>query len=511
MNASVSTENQKKPGLRRRTSANAVAAALQAAIGGIVIFVTYKFLVINIGTAGIGAWSLALTLSTVASLPGVGVQGAIQHFVADRAGRGDLRGAADVIVTSLVAIAMLVGVGVAVAVLLLPRLLPLIVGTGDSSDVVHLLPWGLGCGWLLTMSASLQFCFDGLQKATTRAWIFLGATVFYMFLAITLTRYLGLPGLAWANLIEYVLLFLTLMIMLARWFVANRIRRAAVRPLILKEIFVYSTHSQALGIASLIFDPLTRSLLGHYSGLAEIGLFDMASRMVIQLRTVLVGACSILVPVFSVPREIAASDAMRRRYVEVLAIITSATLTVILGLEGTSLGLSAVWLGSSSRFFVLAVTLLSVGWGLNSLAAPAYMTLMGWARLRWNVIGQYATLAVLAGVGAALAPPLKGPGVLIAYVLALVVGGLVPLWYVHRALSVTIKEWLRAVDWRLAAYAFLACCAGWVVYLSLSGTTSTVRGIGMICSCLLILGLGFVRSQTRRTLTTALGLRVRDK
>jgi O-antigen/teichoic acid export membrane protein len=490
--------------VRARTSRNAAAAAAQAAVGGLAIFITYRFLVTEIGTAGIGTWSLAVAACALSSLPGMGVQVAIQHFVASRVAAGDPEGAATVVFTSAIVVAVLVAIGVGVTVILAPLVLPRIVGATEAAPALSLMPWAVISVWLLSMCGAFQAALDGMQKATLRSGLYLAATAFYMVAAIVLTRLLGLPGLGWANVLEYALLLAGLASGTRVAFARSGVRTAAFRLATIRLMLRYSAGAQAMAVAAVLFDPIAKALLGRYSGLSQIGIFDMASRLVVQLRSVVVAASGVLISVFTEPGTPDERAAARRRYLEVLGLVSSASIALILGLEGMSPAIAIVWLGAPSGFFVEAVAVLGLGWGVNMLMTPAFMVQMGQGTLRWNVLGQFASVLTLAVFGISWALLVGASGVLWAYALALSVAGVFSVQFMHRAMHIGLSEWIGTVDRRLIAWALGACAGGWTAYGIALATAPAVAAYSMIAACAVPLTIGLARSRSRRTLTAAL-------
>ena len=54
----------------------------------------------------------------------------------------------------------------------------------------------------------------------------------------------------------------------------------------MKKVFKYGMNFQAIGLAQMLYDPITKSILSKYGSLDFVAIFEMASKLVIQVRSI---------------------------------------------------------------------------------------------------------------------------------------------------------------------------------------------------------------------------------
>ena len=86
-----------------------------------------------------------------------------------------------------------------------------------------------------------------------------------------------------------------------------------------------------------MFEPVTKGLLSRYGGLAMVGYYEMASRMVLQFRIMIVSANQVLVPVIAALQE-TAPDRIRTIYRESYRLIVYLSVPLFAGLVTANSG-----------------------------------------------------------------------------------------------------------------------------------------------------------------------------
>jgi O-antigen/teichoic acid export membrane protein len=171
----------------------------------------------------------------------------------------------------------------------------------------------------------------------------------------------------------------------------------------------------------MFYEPTTKVLLSKFGGLAMTGFFEMANRMVVQFRTLLVSANQVLVPVIAGLFE-TSPNRIQKVYEDSYCLFMYLALPYYTAIIVVTPFISEIWLGYYESTFVLFSILLTIGWLFNSLSAPAYFANLGTGKLRWNTLGHISIfiLNVISGVLMGLFN--GGFGVVVAWVLSLSVG-----------------------------------------------------------------------------------------
>ena len=94
--------------------------------------------------------------------------------------------------------------------------------------------------------------------------------------------------------------------------------------------------------------------------------------------------------------------------------------------------ISLVWIGKVEPFFVLSIYTLVVGWYINTLSVPAYISNMGVGQLRQNIIQHIATAGFNILFGVVGGYLLEGYGVVSAWSLSLILSSGILIYLFHQ-------------------------------------------------------------------------------
>src|SRR4030066_1313189 len=138
-----------------------------------------------------------------------------------------------------------------------------------------------------------------------------------------------------------------------------------------KRIIFYGINFQVISIAVMLSDPVTKALLSKFGNLSMVGFYEMASRMVLQFRAIIVSANQVVVPTIADMTE-NAPEKIRAFYLRSYDLLFYLALPLFSLLIICAPIISEIWIGYYERVFVFSAILLSIGWFLNTLAVPAY-------------------------------------------------------------------------------------------------------------------------------------------
>ncbi|MCP2619681.1 oligosaccharide flippase family protein [Candidatus Aminicenantes bacterium AC-334-K16] len=109
----------------------------------------------------------------------------------------------------------------------------------------------------------------------------------------------GLKGVAYARVIQ------NLIILIFSWFFLRKyLPLLPVFPYkwdkkLFREIVGYGINFQIISVARMLYDPITKALLTKFGGLSLVGYYEMANKLIYQIRSLKVSANQILVPAFA--------------------------------------------------------------------------------------------------------------------------------------------------------------------------------------------------------------------
>jgi O-antigen/teichoic acid export membrane protein len=244
----------------------------------------------------------------------------------------------------------------------------------------------------------------------------------------------GLPGLGLVQVVQAAALLAAGLVVMA-WLLRRPLRdylgfeRARFR-----EMVFYGGGLQVSAIAQMLFEPALKVLLTAYSGLTLTGYFDMANRIVLQFRSLIVAGYNALVPHVAALSGSGRLEAQQLRaiYRESCAILLYAILPYFACLAAVLPLALTLWKGAFDQVFLAVALLQCAAWLLNLLSLPSYLLNVGTGDLRWNIAGHVATSLAGLVFGTLLGSQFGGLGVLGAGAAALAGGSLLVPWAFHR-------------------------------------------------------------------------------
>ncbi|SCY16598.1 oligosaccharide flippase family protein [Paracoccus tibetensis] len=407
--------------LTARPRRNSTLAALQALLGTAAVFITYRLVVAEVGIEVFGLWSLLLTGASIARLADVSGSSGLARFVAERHASEQPGDAVAYVHTTVLATLGLTIAGSLVVLAFAAPLINWLAPEQAAGDIVDLMPLALLVSLVLpSMSSALCSGLDGTQRADVRAivmgcsyGVLLGATMMFV-------GKLGIYGFVTALVLQH------LFISVAAWLVLRRfLPNLGWVPIrwsrgVFRETFAFGLKVQANSFAGLLCDPLARVLMAWWGGLAAAGVYELALRLMLQLRAPVVASLQPLMP---------AAAALGRDHKAVANLVRTSSRHVLLaGLALPFLALlaapiySRLMLGHVDQTLVLFVLLLAVGYGANLISVPLFFGAMGVGVMRWNLTSQFVTAACIAILGMSGGWLGGGVGVVLAQVAGLIAG-----------------------------------------------------------------------------------------
>jgi O-antigen/teichoic acid export membrane protein len=406
---------------KRQTGRNVMASVLQILINGGILFVLYRFILVTIGAKQFGIWSLVMAFTSFASVANLGFAGSVVKFVAQSMAYGDSKKTALIVQTATISITGVSGVVMLVAFPFIRWGLKFVLEGDSLASANILLPFSLLAFWVTMIAGVFYSTLDGYKRLDMRSALMIcGGTLNLLMCFFLVPRY-GLLGLAYAGVGS------NISAMLLGWYLVRR--NNALLPLlplewnatIFKEIACYATKFQIISLALTLGDPITKVLLGKFGGLSIVTFYEMANRLIQQLRALMVAAYQALVPIIAELKEKSPEkipELYSKSYDMLYYIALPAFGLLILWIPL----ISRLWIGHIEDTFVVMGQLLAAGWFLNTLAVPAYMASLGTGELKWNLVGHIimAVLNLLLGLLGGVF--FGGYGVVIGTIAALLFG-----------------------------------------------------------------------------------------
>jgi O-antigen/teichoic acid export membrane protein len=423
---------------RRVLVRNASANALQNLVSGVVLFLVFRHISTNLGAEAIGVWSLLTAAASVSRVADLGLTQAVVPFVAryrqgpnPEAGARLLETAVLTLGLTLAVVALLAyPVVTRLASHLLPMLGPVQAGTFTGLTLLSF--------WLAAVAALIQGGFDGSEQMHIRAVVVVAGHVVLLASVIALVPSRGLAGVFVAQVLQGTFLACASWLGVRCYVPGLRWLRLRWSSVHFRELMSYGGGVQVSAILSLLLDPLTKVLLANFGGARLVGYFEVASQVVLRIRSLLVSANQAVVPAVAGLAS-RGSEEVRRIYIENVRALAVAS-SLVFGCLIMGAGYVGLFtLGRHEHLFATVLRVVTAAWYLNTLNVPAYFVNLGLGRLKWNILS-HATIAGLnAGLGWAAGTVWGASGVLGVYVLALVCGSALVIFGLHREQSMPMR------------------------------------------------------------------------
>jgi O-antigen/teichoic acid export membrane protein len=418
--------NVMRAGLNR----NMVMSGLQslAAIGA--LFLSYRLVILALGQEALGLWSLLIALTLAVRLfdpTGAAVVGRFVAIAGKEQARGESAGptAAQYVDTATLLLFALYAVLASAAFAPLGWLLHSQIDDPAQLNVaLGVLPLLLGLMVANVVALSNSDAIDGIGRADMRAAIMIASYLVQLALVWWWLPLFGLAGLALAQMAQYGFITLASRAMLRRhisglgWLPRHGSKAVA------RQMVGYGTKLQLSTLALLLADPLLRLLINHYAGLSLLGLYELASKLVVQLRALLVSAMMPLIPRFAAHGGSMGEEdqALFRKMVRLVKLVAAGIAAVAIAASPI---LGWTMLGRIDNELILLTAILAAGYFGNTVSLIHYLQAQASGRMFWNITGTFAIGAATVTFGPLLVPVMGPVAVIVGFALGLAFAGFI--------------------------------------------------------------------------------------
>lgn len=369
---------------------NSIFSVIQIVIVSICVFYLYKYIIQTIGLEKLGLWSLILSVTSLATIGNFGFTGSLVKFSAELSVKEEYKKINAILNTSVLAVSLLLAILLPIIFFIGYYCIGYFVDEKWISTSQDLLFYAL-ISLYINIIAGLYFSIlEGLNLAYLRSISFILATIFYMVIAIIFIGKYDILGLAYAQVLQ-ALFFLILAILCSKTRVQNfNYFYFKWHKDLMKKVFNYSVNFQAIGIAQMLYDPITKAILSKYGSLDYVAVFEMASKLVIQVRSISTAIIQNVVPKIVTLNVTFGSKKILDAYKKIHNINLFLMFTSLVLIIPFANIISIFLLGESDSSFIIVLIVICFGWLLNSLNIPSYMINLGTGNLKWNVISHLA-------------------------------------------------------------------------------------------------------------------------
>lgn len=356
---------------KKRISINVISSVLQVGSVGIIYLIVYRILLDKIGIEQLGIWSLILASTSVANLANFGITSGIVKFVAEYFSKNQIKKIEKVVFTSFFSLTIFF---ILISLIIYPLskyFLKHVVDIKYYELALKIVPISLSSLVISSTSGVFTSVLEGIQKNYIKNFLVTTSSIVFLIGVIFLTDKYGLEGVAYSQLLQSTFLFLISYLFVAFEFKSFLILFSNWSKEIFKQIMGFSLKFQLISMLVLFFDPITKAFLGKFGGLTFLGYYEMANKLVYQVRALVVNANQVMIPVLihSVHSKI---DNAKNLYNTNLKLTFLISLLLMGSLVILTPLISFLWIGELKSEFIYSVPLLTLGVFINLVSSPAY-------------------------------------------------------------------------------------------------------------------------------------------
>ena len=405
---------------KKRISINIISTILQVLVVGVVYLFLYKFLLESLGIEKLGVWSIILATSSIANLANFGITSGLVKFIADYNAKKNLKDIPKLIFTALVSIIILFLLIVIIIYFFSKVILGFVVEQKYLSLALEILPYSLLCLFINSVGGIFTSTLEGFQKNYVKNFLFLFSSVFLLLSSYYLVPIYQLKGVAIAQVFQSVIILVGSLL-----FVINTSQLAIFNKWnwdykIFRELINYGAKFQVISVFQMLYEPITKGLISKFGGLAVLGYYEMAARLVNQVRALIVNANQVMVPVVAHTNS-TQKENLKELYNKMMSITFFVNVLLISVLLIFTPIISILWIGHWEPIFVFSMLLLSTSIFVNILIGPAYFSCVGEGNLNLILKSQIMIGILNLILGYVLGYYFSGKGVIVSWAISVAI------------------------------------------------------------------------------------------
>lgn len=455
---------------------NSSLSVAETIVNGLSLFALYAFVNRTLGVASVGVWALVLATGSLTRIADMGLGQGLQRKIAVALAGGDRGRAIDYVETAVMAVGLFYAVLLAAAFYPALWVLNSTLPTVDGGMLIQLLLLAFASFWISQIAWLALFGLCGTHHVYLKCIISMASNVTNVGMAFVLVPKIGILGLGVAQCAQAVLALLIGAVALGHVLPGLRWIRLRWSRGTFRELVSYGWKLQMVSLLVLGYEPVTKFLLGRFFGAEMVGLYELATRMVQQVRALIGAPNNALLPTFAALGNAGPQGCtpILRQAQRVTNFLGTAVAVVLLGLLPV---ISEIWIGRFDMNFVVFAGLLTVGWFIGLYTAPLYYFGMALDQFRWILTGH--ALMVALNVALCVLAGLEGDArsLVLATNVAMVIGSMTWMIGIASGNSLQVRTLLADIP-RFALSGLLATAAALALYAS-GRATLGLWGIGI--------------------------------
>lgn len=445
--------------VRKRISINAISTFIQICISTVVVFFLYPFLLRQLGVERFGLWTLLLVIPTFSNLAQFGLTDTLVKFVAQYNAKNNIQRIEKLLHSSIWIILFILSLTCLIIIMARFQIIQLLGITQEYiSEAIVLINYLIIFIFLNMIGGFYHSIIKGLQRIDISNIIISLGMLIYMLLAFLLTPKYGLQGLVLSQVLQAAWFFLMTLCWLKARYKKLRLFPSKWSFSEVKEVKAYALNIQFAGISGMFAEPVTKILLGRLVSLESVAFFDLANRIVMQIRSILVGMMSVIVPTIS-----ELNERSRSQVVNIFKRLFNYSFTssaIIMGsLIATSPIVISLWLHRSDNQLIYALIWLAFAHFISIIASPAYFVFKGIGILRYNTICHFSIAISNLVLGLLFGLLFGYYGIVLAWSASVCLANLYLIWSYCRISRILLRDIISFIEIKIISITAVNCFA----------------------------------------------------
>lgn len=355
-------------------------------------FCVYALINYKLGKEMLGVWSLVIAATSIGQISNFGFGNSLVRFLPEMFLKKENSGVQKMIGT----------INSASFLLVLPVLVILyfpaayygrvLLNAGQYAIFQPLMILSLITLFINNLFLVYSYTFDSLEKHYVRVSVQIFGWILFLILSFLLLPYFGLTGVAIAMLVQNVIQLFIILFLIAKTGILKRIFPLGFDRKSFRKIYSFGIHSQAISILSIFFDPIIKFFITANLGLTATGTYEIANKIAIQLRNLLVSANQVIIPRIIIHRNKNTESLFFRKISS-----TNSFLAVTAGMVVILIAPIATYFFSTKFDWTLVqcILLLNLGWTFNSITSVHYYSAIGLDKISKLVISHLIQALVI--------------------------------------------------------------------------------------------------------------------
>ena len=382
-----------------RLARNALSSGARYAVPALLALLVTPFALRILGESRFGLWALAGVVLTLSRVLDFGLQRSLVRAVAVAEGADGTEHAVEAISTGRGAALLLGFLYVAVIWLARDTLVSSVLRLPSElqAEGRYVLVGTAAVAALEAVFMPYQAALDGIGRMDLSSVVdAVQRSISALLVVVVLSAGWGLPGLVWKNLACALFAGVAYRSLLSRR--APELAHAPISlvPQELRRLLSFGRHVQVVNVSALVVEMSAKLVLSRSAGVDAVALYELASRVVNQLGGALMAASTAVFPAAAEAAGAAreGTDDLQRLYCGATRYLGWLTLPAYGLLVALAPAFVRAWLGAGYTDVAQAIVVLSLGYAVGVLAAPAHMVAQGSGRARISSTAAIATVIV---------------------------------------------------------------------------------------------------------------------